>query len=144
MITGGSSNPSTSTPHSWFIDGLTGPRTEYQPSVAEPPLRPFEETVRGLLIVTTVEKAEKTDSIIVVVIVPSVLDRRHPSDGPAITLRNEERPLRLLIEGVPTLVQSIPHDRTERRNPAGQRRVGRGPSKRRPRSATYPGAPLPG
>jgi len=31
MIIGGNSNPSTSTPHSWFIDGLTGPRTDVRP-----------------------------------------------------------------------------------------------------------------
>ena len=91
-----------------------------QPSVAEPPLRPLEEPVRGLLIVTTVEKAEKPDSIIVMVVVPSVLDRRHPPDGPAMTLCDEERPRRLLIEWVSTLIQSIPHDGTKGRDPAGR------------------------
>jgi hypothetical protein len=88
--------------------------------VAEPPLGSLEKTVRGLLIITTVEKAEKTDSIVVMVVVPSVLDRRHPSDDPAISLRDEERPLRLLIEGVSTSIQAIPHDDAEWRNPTGR------------------------
>jgi len=54
------------------------------------------------------------------VVVPSVLDSGHPSDGPAITLCDEERPLRPLIEGVSTPIQAIPHHGTQGWDPAGR------------------------
>mgnify|MGYP004228397301 FL=1 len=86
-------------------------------------LRLLEEPVRGLLIVTTIEKAEEPDSILVVVVVRSVLDRGHPPDNPAITLGDEECPLRLLIERVSTLIQAIPHEGPKGRDPAGRNRL---------------------
>ena len=39
---------------------------------------------------------------------------------PAITVRDEERPLRLLIERVSTPIKAIPHHDTKWRNPAGR------------------------
>jgi hypothetical protein len=94
-----------------------------QPSVAEPRLRPLEEPVRGLLIVTAFEESEETDSIIMMFVVPSVLDSRHPTDGSAIAPGDEERPLRPLIEGIPTPVEAISDNRTKRSNPAGRDRL---------------------
>ena len=70
------------------------------------------------MIVTTVEETEEADAIIVMVVVPSVLDRRYPPDGPAITLRDEERPVRLLVEGISPPIKTIPHDGTKWRDPA--------------------------
>jgi hypothetical protein len=62
------------------------------------------------LIVTAIEKAEKSDSVTVVVVVPAILDRRHPPNRLTTALRNEERSLRLAIKGVPTLIQAVPDD----------------------------------
>jgi hypothetical protein len=64
------------------------------------------------LVVTTFEKSKKTDSVTEMFVVPSVLDRRDPPYDPAISPRNEERPLGFLIKRVTPPIETVPHHHT--------------------------------